>query len=111
MPDFLNFLIVFKLQPLQYRVFCPLQHHHSQPFTIQKYRLDAPHIFKVRIDFKKHGAGLGKGGFLDKDLPPPTPSQGGLGGFMMKIVPVACISSSCVICIMMTESFRKGDNI
>ena len=29
----------------------------------------------------------------------------------MKIVPVACIWSSCIIRIMMTQSFHKGDNI
>ena len=40
--NFSKFSIVFKLQPLQYYIFSPLQHHHSLPFATQKYRLDAP---------------------------------------------------------------------
>ena len=44
MPDFSKFAIVFKLQPLQHRIFSPLQQHHSLPFAVRKYRLDAPRI-------------------------------------------------------------------
>ena len=32
-PDFSKFAIVFNLQPLQYRIFSPLQQHYSLPFA------------------------------------------------------------------------------
>ena len=32
-PDFSKFAIVFKLQPLQYCIFSPLQQHYSLPFA------------------------------------------------------------------------------
>ena len=57
MPDFLKFAIVFKLQPLQYCIFSPLQQHYSLPFARRSTYIDVCSDFKKKWTLRAHEAG------------------------------------------------------